>query len=260
MSDPFAYKRDAKLQARLATEIQKLLKLPGNSECADCGATRTVRFCSVTLGVFLCNRCYGIHRNVGAHITRTKCCNGLDTWSTAEVEALRAMGNRRANALFEATAPADVARATASSTDRETERWIRDKYERRRYAAAPAAVSSAPAHAAAVAAAPAAAAPAFEPPSNWAAFETGLPSAPAASAVPAAAAQGLSQPTCPTCPTCPAGTAPGGFMSNMRPGVYVEGRQGIYVEGVFYVAAGGVSGGSEAPTGPAGGSSSCLLD
>ena len=135
MSDPYAYKRDAKLQARLAAEIQALLKLPPNSECADCGATKTVRFCSVTLGVFLCNRCYGIHRNVGAHVTRTKCV-GLDTWSPAEVEAMRAMGNTRAKALFEATVPADVARATATSTDRETERWIRDKYERRRYYAA----------------------------------------------------------------------------------------------------------------------------
>ena len=58
MSDPYAYKRDARLQARLAAEIQALLKLPGNSECADCGATRTVRFCSVTLGVFLCNHLF----------------------------------------------------------------------------------------------------------------------------------------------------------------------------------------------------------
>ena len=45
-SDPFAYKRDTKLQERLAAEVQRLLKLPGNSACADCGATRTVRFCS----------------------------------------------------------------------------------------------------------------------------------------------------------------------------------------------------------------------
>ena len=51
MADPFAYKRDAKLQARLAAEVLALLKLPGNGECADCGATRTVRFCSITLGV-----------------------------------------------------------------------------------------------------------------------------------------------------------------------------------------------------------------
>ena len=243
MSDPYAYKRDARLQARLAAEIQALLKLPGNSECADCGATRTVRFCSVTLGVFLCNRCYGIHRSVGAHITRTKCV-GLDTWSPGEVEAMRAMGNTRSKALFEATVPADVARCTAASTDRETERWIRDKYERRLYYAA------APAPAAA--SATVAPAPAVAPPSDWAAFETAFPSAPAASAAPVAAVPWhacfeTSAPSQPAAPCLdPVGAAPGASAN-------------VMFQDPFCPAAAGFAGGSTAPAGRGGGGS-CLLD
>ena len=205
--DPFAYKRDKKLQERLSAEILQLLKLPGNSACADCDATRTVRFCSVTLGVFLCNRCYAIHRNVGAHVTRTKCV-GLDTWHPDEIAKLRAVGNRRANAEYEANV-GDARKPTAASPDSEAERWIRDKYERRKFyraAAAPAAPAPAPAAAAtapavdllggfdafaasAPAPAPAAAgwasfdafapAPAPATPASWASFDAAPAPAPA---------------------------------------------------------------------------------
>ena len=183
MADPYAYKRDTKLQERLAKEVLQLLKLPANSACADCGATRTVRFCSVTLGVFLCNRCYGIHRNVGAHVTRTKCV-GLDTWHPDEVATLRAIGNARAKAIREALAPADVARPTEASPDREADRWIRDKYEREKYYAAqpvvttPAAAASAPAAAAA-----ASVTRAQQQPADWTAFgDWSQPTAPTAAA------------------------------------------------------------------------------
>ena len=40
--DPFAYKRDKKLQERLSAEILQLLKIPGNGACSDCDATRTI--------------------------------------------------------------------------------------------------------------------------------------------------------------------------------------------------------------------------
>ena len=202
--DPFAYKRDKKLQERLSAEILQLLKVAGNSSCADCDATRTVRFCSVTLGVFLCNRCYAIHRNVGAHVTRTKCV-GLDTWHPDEIAKLRAVGNRRANAEYEADV-GDARKPTAASPDSEAECWIRDKYERRKFyraAAALAAPAPAPAAAAPVdllggfdafaapapapAPAPAAAgwasfdafAPAPAAPASWASFDAAPAPAPA---------------------------------------------------------------------------------
>ena len=90
----YAYKTDEALQKKLQRRLQALSQQPGNDVCADCGA-KHARFASVTLGVFLCNRCYGIHRSVGAHITRTKCI-GLDAWSEAEVKKMEEIGNFRA--------------------------------------------------------------------------------------------------------------------------------------------------------------------
>lgn len=42
------------------------------------------RWASWNLGVFLCIRCAGIHRNLGVHITRVKSVN-LDTWTPEQV-------------------------------------------------------------------------------------------------------------------------------------------------------------------------------
>ncbi|CAI5982733.1 unnamed protein product [Closterium sp. NIES-64] len=94
-----AYKHDKALQAAHQQQLKALLRAPGNESCADCGG-RFPRFASVSLGVFLCNRCYGIHRGIGVHVTRTKCVE-LDAWSHREVAAMRAMGNRRAAAIWQ---------------------------------------------------------------------------------------------------------------------------------------------------------------
>ncbi len=126
--DPFWYKRDAKLQARLTAEVEALAKLPGNNKCADCSEGRRVRFVSISLGVFLCNRCYGLHRALGAHITRTKCL-GLDAWSPEEVETLRSIGNLVSNAQYEARGP--DRRPMPISADAEVAKFIREKYEHR---------------------------------------------------------------------------------------------------------------------------------
>ncbi|CAI5482891.1 unnamed protein product [Closterium sp. Yama58-4] len=93
-----AYKHDKALQAAHQQHLKALLRAPGNDSCADCGG-RFPRFASVSLGVFLCNRCYGI-RSIGVHVTRTKCVE-LDAWSDREVAAMRAMGNRRAAAIWQ---------------------------------------------------------------------------------------------------------------------------------------------------------------
>ncbi len=45
--------------------------LPGNDRCADC-ADPDPRWCSVNLGVFICIRCSGIHRSLGAHVSKVR--------------------------------------------------------------------------------------------------------------------------------------------------------------------------------------------
>jgi stromal membrane-associated protein len=130
----YNYKTDQKLQAQLLAEIEQLIQQPANSICADCGARLRARaaFCSITLGVWLCNRCYGIHRAIGTHVTRTKCV-GLDAFSRQELEFMRAHGNARAARLCEAAVPPSVRRPSATTGNSEVEAWIRAKYEHRLY-------------------------------------------------------------------------------------------------------------------------------
>ena len=125
------HKQDAKLQEHLQRELKRLRQEGSNSQCADCSDTDT-RFASVTLGIFLCNRCFGIHRALGAHLTRAKVLT-LDAWSEAEVAHLAAVGNERSNRRFLARLPCDLRPPGPSASDREVERFSRRKYEERRW-------------------------------------------------------------------------------------------------------------------------------
>jgi stromal membrane-associated protein len=42
------------------------------------------RWASWNLGIFLCIRCAGIHRNLGVHISKVKSVN-LDSWTPEQV-------------------------------------------------------------------------------------------------------------------------------------------------------------------------------
>src|SRR3989338_3283683 len=109
--------------------LGKCLAEPGNDVCADCGA-RSPSWASVTLGVFLCIRCAGIHRQIGVHVTLVKSVN-LDTWKPEQIQKLQATGNLRAAQIYEANVPAS---ARPNPNDQySVEQWIRNKYERKLY-------------------------------------------------------------------------------------------------------------------------------
>ncbi|KAJ2382046.1 Gtpase activating protein, partial [Coemansia sp. RSA 2559] len=118
-----------KEQKKLAEKHNKLLaelvKQPANSKCADCGANGP-RWASWNLGVFLCIRCGGAHRRIGTHISKVKSIT-LDNWTTEQIEHFSRIGNERANAFFNS----HPERNPPPRTDREIERYVRDKYERR---------------------------------------------------------------------------------------------------------------------------------
>ncbi|KAJ2091882.1 GTPase activator activity protein [Coemansia sp. RSA 986] len=118
-----------KEQKKLAEKHNKLLaelvKQPDNSKCADCGANGP-RWASWNLGVFLCIRCGGAHRRIGTHISKVKSIT-LDNWTTEQIEHFCRIGNERANAFFNP----HPERNPPPRTDREIERYVRDKYERR---------------------------------------------------------------------------------------------------------------------------------
>lgn len=108
--------------------IEVLLRDDDNKYCVDCDA-KGPRWASWNLGVFLCIRCAGIHRNLGVHISRVKSVN-LDAWTPEHVAYAQRMGNRRARAIYEANLPDDFRRP---QTDTALESFIRAKYELKKY-------------------------------------------------------------------------------------------------------------------------------
>lgn len=110
--------------------IEVMLKDEDNKYCVDCDA-KGPRWVSWNLGIFLCIRCAGIHRNLGVHISKVKSVN-LDAWTPEHVAYVQRMGNSRARAIYEANLPDDFRRP---QTDTALESFIRAKYEHKKYIA-----------------------------------------------------------------------------------------------------------------------------
>ena len=121
------------LQKQLRKRLENLLKLPENQICCDCNK-RGPRWASVNLGVFFCIDCSGIHRNLGVHISFVRSIN-LDSWKVEQVEKMEQWGNKRANEYYEANLPANVYKPKDGDSVKVVEKFIRDKYEHKRYIA-----------------------------------------------------------------------------------------------------------------------------
>ncbi|KAM6916257.1 stromal membrane-associated protein 1-like [Xenentodon cancila] len=117
-----------KLNEQHQAILSKLLREDDNKYCADCEA-KGPRWASWNLGVFMCIRCAGIHRNLGVHISRVKSVN-LDQWTPEQIQSMVDMGNTRARQLYEAHLPENFRRP---QTDQTVEVFIRDKYEKKKY-------------------------------------------------------------------------------------------------------------------------------
>jgi stromal membrane-associated protein len=121
------------LQKQLRKRLENLLKHPENQICSDCGK-RGPRWASVNLGVFFCIDCSGIHRNLGVHISFVRSIN-LDSWKVEQVEKMEQWGNKRANEYYEANLPPNVQKPKDGDSVKVVEKFIRDKYEHKRYIA-----------------------------------------------------------------------------------------------------------------------------
>lgn len=118
------------VQDRCLVLLTDLLKDEDNKYCVDCDA-KSPRWASWNLGIFLCIRCAGIHRNLGVHISRVKSVN-LDTWTPQQVACIQQMGNSRARAVYEANLPDSFRRPQMDSA---LEQFVRAKYEAKKYIA-----------------------------------------------------------------------------------------------------------------------------
>ncbi|XP_033123645.1 stromal membrane-associated protein 2-like isoform X7 [Anneissia japonica] len=128
MSGKIKKDKDLKSQEKFQAVLSSLLREENNKYCVDCDA-KAPRWASWNLGVFLCIRCAGIHRNLGVHISRVKSIN-LDTWTEEQVDSVESVGNTLGRRIYEANLPATFRRP---QTDSALDNFIRDKYERKRY-------------------------------------------------------------------------------------------------------------------------------
>lgn len=113
---------------RYQAVLNSLLALEENKFCADC-ESKGPRWASWNLGIFICIRCAGIHRNLGVHISKVKSVN-LDQWTQEQVQCVQEMGNAKAKRLYEAFLPECFQRP---ETDQSAEIFIRDKYDKKKY-------------------------------------------------------------------------------------------------------------------------------
>lgn len=79
--------------------VDKIVQIYCNSTCADCKRQRS-SWASVSIGVFLCIDCAGIHRSFGTHISRIKSIS-LDNWTNDEINFMQNNGNKKINDIFE---------------------------------------------------------------------------------------------------------------------------------------------------------------
>jgi len=122
--------REKVIQSRLQELLTRMLQDEDNKYCVDCDA-KGPRWASWNIGIFVCIRCAGIHRNLGVHISKVKSVN-LDSWTPHQVACMQIMGNSKARAVYEANVPEGFRRP---QTDAQLDVFIRAKYEKKKYIA-----------------------------------------------------------------------------------------------------------------------------
>ena len=128
MSRETFHSKMADVQRRLTNILNK----PNNKTCADCDS-KNPRWVSLSLGVLVCIRCCGHHRNLGTHISKMKSVT-LDKWQADWCLIFENLDNVIANTHWEGVKPDSVRKPTERSANPEVERYIRDKYEHKLWA------------------------------------------------------------------------------------------------------------------------------
>ncbi|XP_039159405.1 ADP-ribosylation factor GTPase-activating protein AGD4 isoform X3 [Eucalyptus grandis] len=82
--------------------VAKILRsIPGNDFCAECGSPEP-DWASLNLGILLCIKCSGVHRNFGVHISKVRSLTlDVKVWETTVLDLFHALGNSYCNSLWE---------------------------------------------------------------------------------------------------------------------------------------------------------------
>jgi len=111
--------------------LMELVKLPGNTECTDCGLPGP-EWASYNLGIFLCTRCAACHRNMGAHVSKIKHLK-LDQWEDAQVARMKDVGNTNSKLKYERWVPPSYRKIDANTPQVLVEQYIFSKYSREEF-------------------------------------------------------------------------------------------------------------------------------
>ena len=111
--------------------MKKYLSRPENRYCADCKRPSPT-WASLNLGVFVCIKCSGCHREIGVHITKIKSVE-LDLWPSKSLTDFAKINNDIANAYWEYDLNNYDYQRLRDNEIRLIE-FIRDKYEFKRWA------------------------------------------------------------------------------------------------------------------------------
>ncbi|XP_023568669.1 arf-GAP with GTPase, ANK repeat and PH domain-containing protein 3 isoform X3 [Octodon degus] len=129
--------RSAKDKTRLGNQnaalaVQAVRTVRGNSFCIDCDAPNP-DWASLNLGALMCIECSGIHRHLGAHLSRVRSLD-LDDWPPELLAVMTAIGNTLANSVWEGAVDGYIKPGPEACRE-EKERWIRAKYEQKLFLA-----------------------------------------------------------------------------------------------------------------------------
>ena len=111
--------------------MKKYLSRPENQLCADCKRPSPT-WASLNIGVFVCIKCSGCHREIGVHITKIKSVE-LDLWPSKSLTDFAKINNEIANAYWEYDLRNFDFQNIRDNEIRLIE-FIRDKYEFKRWA------------------------------------------------------------------------------------------------------------------------------
>ncbi|XP_019156329.1 PREDICTED: ADP-ribosylation factor GTPase-activating protein AGD12-like isoform X2 [Ipomoea nil] len=123
--------------------LRDLLVKSENRVCADCGSPDP-KWASANIGVFICLKCCGVHRSLGAHISKVLSVT-MDEWSDDEIDGIIDIGgNASANSIYEAYFPDGISKPGPDASHDQRARFIRAKYERQEFLKPSLRIKSAP--------------------------------------------------------------------------------------------------------------------
>lgn len=114
------------------TILDQVMGNPSNRVCADCSA-EDPHWASINIGIVLCKKCAGIHRNFEHSISRVKSLR-MDTkiWTPSLIEMMKAIGNGNANDFWQHELPPDK-RINTDTSAAQRMALIENKYKAKLY-------------------------------------------------------------------------------------------------------------------------------